>query len=35
MARKSGYTSETGDKIIELMASGASLRDIAEQPGMP
>ena len=35
MGRKSGYTSELGELICELTAEGASLRDIAEQPGMP
>ena len=35
MGRKSKYTPEIGDKIIELMASGASLRDIAAMAGMP
>ena len=35
MGRKSGYTPKLGDKIIELIAEGKSLRGIAEQPGMP
>ncbi len=29
------YTPELGDKIIELIAEGKSLRDIAAEPGMP
>ncbi len=35
MGRKCGYTPELGERICELTAEGASLRDIAEQPRMP
>ena len=33
--RKSAYTPEIGERICELLADGASLRDIAAVEGMP
>ncbi len=35
MGRHSKYTPELGDRILELIAEGKSLRDIAAEPGMP
>ena len=35
MARKSGYTSETGDRIIEQLADGMSALAISKLEGMP